>query len=256
MTITAAEYISEFNLVYNNLASNQAAGLDKYEISVYFTKGQNILVDSLYAEFEKSEEARRKLANLIDTAKLKAYTVSSDKLLYPIYTATFNPALDTSDNVLKVRYIINEQVKMSNNADKCIRGQFVDVTPCLHDELDSIIKNPFRFNIRRALRLDTGIFNSTSTNSESYIEILVNNPNYNTTTSTPTPASLIDYYQIRYVKTPEPIMLYISSEYEDKIDGVSPSSAVGEEKLMTLPETMFRQLVEIAAKLAYQDYKQ
>ena len=44
------EFYNEFNLVYNNLASNQAPGLDKYEISVYLTKAQNMLIDSLYKD--------------------------------------------------------------------------------------------------------------------------------------------------------------------------------------------------------------
>ena len=43
------EFYTEFNLAYNNLASNQAAGLDRVEISTYLSKAQNVLEDALYA---------------------------------------------------------------------------------------------------------------------------------------------------------------------------------------------------------------
>ena len=62
----------------------------------------------------------------------------------------------------------------------------------------------------------------------------------------------IAYYQIRYVKNPEPIMIYTSAEYTDTIDGYAPTTTP---RLGSLPETTHRQIVEIAAKLAYADYK-
>lgn len=220
------ELKSEFNLYFNNLASNMAPGLDDVEISVYLTKGQEVLEDALYGEFEKSEEARRKLAPVVDTAKLSVVTVPDAKILYPEYTTTFAP-------ITNVRYIINEQVKMASNANTCIKGKHLKVQPISHDEIDDTIENPYKFNIRRALRLDT------ANNNTPYIEILTKDKH-------------IDYYQIRYVKTPEPIMLYTSSDYTDTINGYQPLTTPRE---ATLPDITHRQIVEIAAKLAWQDYK-
>lgn len=225
------ELFTEFNLYYNNLASNQAAGLDEVEISTYMTKAQNMIVDSIYAEYEKSEEARKKLTSLIKTAKLKPITVAADNLIYP-KARCFSSSLDTTDTVISVRYVVNEQVKILNNIKSCVRGLQIDVQPVLHDEVDTIIKNPYRYNIRRALRLD----------ADSHIEILYKEPNN------------IEYYQIRYVKNPDPIMLYTSSEYTDTIEGFAPLT--NDYRLPELPDFTHRQLVELAAKLAYQDYKQ
>ena len=219
------EFYNEFNLAYNNLASNQAAGLDRYEISVYLTKAQEALVDALYGEFEKSEEARRKLADLIETKKLSKLpktTIPVDNNIYPDYTTNYAFPND-------VRYIINEQVKMNSSANECIAGKYIKVQPCLHDEIDTIINNPYRFNIRRALRLDTA-YNETP-----YIEILSKDTN-------------IDYYQIRYVKQPNPIILETLTG-DDYINGQQAMS------LGSLPDITHRQIVEIAAKLAYNDYK-
>lgn len=217
------EFYNEFNLVYNNISSNQAPGLDRYEISVYLTKAQSALVDALYAEFEKSEEARRKLAPLVETKKVETVSIPSANIIYPEYTTTYQ-----SNVLLNVRYIINEQVKMSSNANTCIKSTHLKVQPVLHDEIDTIVNNPFKFNIRRALRLDT------SYNNNNYIEILTKDKN-------------IEYYQIRYVKNPSPIIL---DDFNEEIDGINHTTSVG-----SLPKETHRQIVEIAAKMAYQDYK-
>ena len=225
------EFKTEFNLVYNNLASNQAPGLDEVEISIYLTKAQMLLTDALYAEFEQSEEARRKLAKLVKTVKPSKVTIPTSDIVRPEYTTTYSTLSD-------VRYIINEQVMMSSSADRCIKGKFIKVQPVSHDELNTIIENPYRFNIRRALRLDTG-FNDTN-----YIEILTKDKN-------------IDYYQIRYIKNPKPIFVYSSSDYDDTIEGFTPPATltVGID-LGSLPKETHRQIIEMAARLAYQDYKQ
>ena len=212
------EFYNEFNLVYNNLASNQAPGLDKYEISVYLTKAEELYVDTLYAEFEKSEDARRKLTPIVVTAKLNPITIASDKIIYPDYTTTYEPL----DNV---RYIINEQVVLGNTNDRCTRNLRLKVQPILHDEIDSVVNNPYKFNNRRALRLDT----------DNYIEIL-------------TKAKPVSYYQIRYVKNPDPIIL---DDFDEEINGINHTTLEG-----SLPKETHRKIVEIAAKMAYSDYKQ
>jgi hypothetical protein len=218
------EFYNEFNLVYNNISSNQAPGLDKYEISVYLTKSQAALEDALYAEFEQSEEARRKLAPLVKTQKVDVVSIPNSNIIYPEYTTTYK-----SDVLNDVRYIINEQVKMSNKADRCIKEKHLRVQPVSHDEIDIIVKNPFRFNIGTALRLDT------SYNNNNYIEILTKDKN-------------IEYYQIRYLKDPDPIIL---DDFEERIDGVNHTVMTG-----SLPKETHRQIVEMAARMAYADYRQ
>lgn len=215
-----------FNLYFNNISSNQAPGLDNFEISKYYTKAQPILVDSLYAEYEKSEEARRKLANLVETARLNTVTVAPADELYPEYTNVFAEPSD-------LRYIVNEQVRMNNKADKCIGNTVIDIQPTLHDELDDIIKNPYRFNLHRGLRLDTG----------NGIEILTKDKN-------------IDYYQIRYIKNPEPILLVNSASDEDPNVSVEGKAFIlaNRSNGSLIPE-LHDKLAEVAARLAYQDYK-
>ena len=216
------EFYNEFNLAYNNLSSNQAAGLNFYEISVYLTKAEYALVDALYKEFETSEEARRKLANIVVTQQLgKLTNLNSTDFIFPDNTVAFNLPSD-------LRYIINEKLKMSDTADRCIRGRLIDVTPASHDEVDRLIRNPFRFNNTRVFRLDT------SKSNNPYVEIITKDKN-------------VAYYQIRYIKTPPPIVL--EDLGTDSVEGVSTQSDC------ILQDSLHRQIVEIAAKMAYQDYK-
>lgn len=216
------EFYNEFNLAYNNLSSNQAAGLNFYEISVYLTKAEYALVDALYKEFETSEEARRKLANIVVTQQLgKIINLSSTDFIFPDNTVAFNLPSN-------LRYIINEKLKMSDSADRCIRGKLIDVTPASHDEVDRLIRNPFRFNNTKAFRLDT------SKDNNPYVEIITKDKN-------------VAYYQIRYIKTPPPIVL--EDLGTDSVEGVSTKSEC------VLQESLHKQIVEIAAKMAYQDYK-
>ena len=221
------ELYQEFNLVFNNLGSNIAPGLDKYEISVYLTKSQDIVEDALYREFEHSEEARKKLSNMVvQVDRTASNDVSSHKL--------------TSDSTMfklpdDLRYIVNERIKMNQNADRCIRSKFVEIQPCLHDEVDRMMKNPYRYNMFKALRLDTSV------NGEKYSEIVSKDSN-------------IDFYRVRYIKKCNPIILtdLSSGEFEGMGLSINGQTAVSQ---ASLDESLHRQIVEMAAKMAYADYK-
>lgn len=218
------ELCEEFNLVYNNLGSNKAPGLDKYEISVYMTKSQDIIEDGLYREFEHSEEARKKLSNMLHT-----------EILYPAQDVD-NYKLFSDDTMFELpedlKYIVNEKIKMSSTADYCVKNKFISVQPCLHDEVDRIKKNPYRFNTGRALRLDTSV------NGVKYSEIV-------------SMLSGVEYYQVRYIKKCKPIILVDLSTIGDNL------SICGETNVSqaSLDESLHRQIVETAAKMAYADYK-
>ena len=71
------EFSNEFDILYNNIASNQAPGLDLYEKSVYLTLAEEQLALTYYngknsslESFEKTEELRRYLSTLVRTEKL------------------------------------------------------------------------------------------------------------------------------------------------------------------------------------------
>lgn len=70
--MTTQEFSIEFDILYNNLASNAAPPLNEYEKSVFLTKAQSEIVLELYSgrnqlglSFESSEEVRKYLRPLL-----------------------------------------------------------------------------------------------------------------------------------------------------------------------------------------------
>ena len=68
--MTTQEFSPEFDLLYNNISSNQAPGLTEYEKSIFLTQAQEEIAIGLYEgkygeSFEGTEEMRTYLNPLI-----------------------------------------------------------------------------------------------------------------------------------------------------------------------------------------------
>lgn len=46
--MTTSEFSNQFDVLYNNIMSNQAPGLDEYEKSVFLTKAQDEIVKAYF----------------------------------------------------------------------------------------------------------------------------------------------------------------------------------------------------------------
>ena len=138
--------------------------------------GKNPFRDS----FEKTEEIRRYLSNLIRT-----YTTSTKEEGY-IGLSNKSVFFKLPDDLWFITY---ESVNLKDTELGCIDGKGILVMPITQDEYHRIKRNPFRgSNERRALRLDL---------SEKVVEIV---SKYN-----------IDTYLVRYLARPRPIILSIFS---------------------------------------------
>ena len=79
--------------------------------------------------------------------------------------------------------MIYEQCTLSDE-NNCINSRIVSVVPTIHDDLDKVLKNPFKSpNSRKVIRLDF----------DNKIELI---SKYN-----------ISNYKVRYLKKPNPIIL-------------------------------------------------
>lgn len=214
--MTNPEFSIEFDILYNNISSNKAPGLNEYEKSVFLTKAQEQIVTELYSgrnttysSFEETEELRRYLSSLIVTMGCPPYS-GEDKEFIRI---TNNSMLfDIPEDVL---FLVKEVVVSSNNE--------IDVCPVSQDELSKILKNPFRGpSNSRALRLDIGT---------NIIEIIYPNN--------------ISSYKVRYIRKPNPIIL---TDLEDdlSINGIS------EESECELDSSLHRTILDRAVALALQ----
>ena len=150
---------------------------DEYEKSIFLTKAQEQIVLELYQELEQSEENRKYLSNLIKTGNYVPIGEQDETLINNTFKSY---KVEIEDSVL---FMIYEQCTLSDE-NNCINGRIVSVVPTIHDDLDKVLKNPFKSpNSRKVIRLDF----------DNKIELI---SKYN-----------ISNYKIRYLKKPNPIIL-------------------------------------------------
>ena len=190
--MTIEEFSNEFDTLLNSYATINQFGkvenpatieLDEYEKSVFLTKAQEEIVIDLYSgknplgdSFEKTEEVRRYLSDLI-----KTYTTTDKKVGYVGLSKT-SIFFELPEDLWFITY---ESAGLEDSRLGCMNGEEISVIPVTQDDYFRIAKNPFRgTNKRRALRLDLG---------NRMVEIV---SEYN-----------IARYLVRYVARPEPIVL-------------------------------------------------
>ena len=193
------EFSNEFDVLYNNITSNQAPGLNEYEKSVLLTKAQNEIVKNYfnpkgnkYQEgFDSSAKRQIDFSELTTTSKIvtTATGTTYDKRgkLYSL-----------PDNLM---IIIQESVDTNNGT--------LQVVPIRFDEYMRLMSKPYKEPLKwQAWRLITD--SSTLINAE----IIAHS------------SDVIDSYNIRYIRKPRPIVLVdLSTEYGDlTIDGVGTAS--------------------------------
>ena len=155
----------------NNLA------FDEYEKSIFLTKAQEQIVLELYQELEQSEEVRKYLSNLIKTDNYVPVGEQDETLINNNFKSY---KVEISNDIL---FMIYEQCTLSDE-NNCINNRIVSVVPTIHDDLDKVLKNPFKSpNSRKVIRLDF----------DNKIELI---SKYS-----------ISNYKVRYLKKPNPIIL-------------------------------------------------
>lgn len=192
--MTTQEFSNEFDILYNNIMSNSAPGLNEYEKSIFLTQAQEALVLDIYRgkfdenSFESTEEVSDYINTLVRQSKItdtvEGNGISTNSVFYQL-----------PDDIWFITY---ESVILRDNNLDCKNGQEVIVKPITQDEYYSISKNPFRgANDRRVLRL-------LSDNKAELIS-----------------KYRIESYLIRYLSKPEPIILDNLSTYGVTINGKS-----------------------------------
>ena len=186
------EWLERFDVLYNNITSNQAPGLNVHEICVFLTKGQDEIVkdyfnpkDNKYGEGFDGNQKRQIDFSMITKVDTKNSFSSS------IYDGRTN-----SQSVLlpsDIMMIVNERVTVSRGTDT---GVNLVVKPLQFDEYDRLMSKPFKRPLRdQAWRL---IINDTANRADLVVG----------------PGDAITGYTIRYVKKPRPII-------EGDLDGLT-----------------------------------
>lgn len=161
----------------DNFGKQNTLAFDEYEKSIFLTKAQEQIVLELYQELEQSEEVRKYLSNLIKTDNYAPVEEPDETLINNNFKSY---KVEISNDIL---FMIYEQCTLSDE-NNCINNKIVSVVPTIHDDLDKVLKNPFKSpNSRKVIRLDF----------DNKIELI---SKYNITN-----------YKVRYLKKPNPIIL-------------------------------------------------
>lgn len=161
----------------DNFGKQNTLVFDEYEKSIFLTKAQEQIVLELYQELEQSEEVRKYLSNLIKTDNYAPVGEQNETLINNNFKSY---KVEISNDIL---FMIYEQCTLSDE-NNCINNKIVSVVPTIHDDLDKVLKNPFKSpNSRKVIRLDF----------DNKIELI---SKYNITN-----------YKVRYLKKPNPIIL-------------------------------------------------
>ena len=225
--MTLQEFSIEFDLLYNNISSNQAPGLTEYEKSVFLTQAQEAIILDLYKgaggdSFETTEEVTRYLSSLVKDCSLEESSTSSDSpniCGYP--TSTY----DLPEDLMYITFQSGE-IKIDDNNKVLI----VNVVPTTQNNLYKSLNNPFK-------RPSTTKILSVSEGGKLivYSDYEINN------------------IYIKYLSFPHPIILH-------SIDDTTTSSADEEgltirgktesKEVTWLPESLHNQILVRAVQIA------
>lgn len=185
--MTSQDFSLEFDILYNNVSSNQAPGLTEYEKSVFLTQAQEALVLDLYKgttgdSFETTEEVTRYLSSLVKSSTLDLANPENFNSFYSYRPTT------TIDDLWFITYQ-SGSVKVDNSSRDVI------VVPSRQDSLYKDLNNPFRGPTKD--------------------RVLVISEDNNLTLYSKYP---IESFYIKYLMKPNPIVL---EDSELEVEGVS-----------------------------------
>lgn len=267
------EFSVEFDILYNNISSGQAPGLNGYDKSVYLTLAQDELVKTNYSGYnptreavEETEKRRKQLSELMRTSVVASTKCITGNNAHNIVNDTgfksYIFPLIPEDADAPIWYILYEDVVFKTTGNPCkVAGKTAWVMPTNHDDFTLSSINPFRKpNERKVWRLDysslTNFPTITPTSTRYKVSEIIS-------------AYDIEYYRFRYLKKPFPIILENINIIEvgltidgktkpygsanQTVDLVASSPTL---ECCELSEVFHRDILKRAVELAYRDYKE
>lgn len=145
--MTNQEFSDEFDVLYNNIMSNQAPGLDEYEKSVFLTKAQDEIIKAYFSPtynkaqegFDGSQKRQYDFSNLIRTATL--YNINKYKERVTV--------LEKTDKRSQV-FVFPENYFLSINEIIFDNKQMYSVVPLAYSEYQRLMLKPYAFPVKKA----------------------------------------------------------------------------------------------------------
>lgn len=211
--MTIDEFSDQFDLLFNNITSNQAPGLTEYEKSVLATKAEKEVVKNYFSPNSAGNTLKE---GFDDSAKRQA----DFSMLLKTDTCASQSAFAGGkiDDRSSVWSFPNDVFIVINEAIKTTAGRTLQVIPLKYDQYTAYMSKPYQRPLKnQAWRLinsgavaeDSGADKGKATK---YAEIITNS------------WDTISKYSIRYIKTPAPIVLADFTADDLSIDGQSTQS--------------------------------
>lgn len=209
--MTVDDFSIEFDLLFNNIASNKAPGLNDYEKSLFLTQAQELVVRGLYSSGEQSFESTEELTSYLSSVSRRmGFTSFERDELYG--WITYKVEIPS-----KVWYITLENGVVGDIP--------VEVIPVKQDMFLRTVRNPFRGPTdKRALRI------TRAEGDASRVSDII-----------PRKGGVLQSYEIHYVEKPKPIVLEDNIEIDGETYG---------RRTCVLPENMHRMVLIRAVELA------
>ena len=196
--MTTAEFSNQFDVLYNNIMSNQAPGLDEYEKSVFLTKAEieitlafyNPKGNKYFEGFDGNERRQIDFSMLMGVHQ----DTSPGSAIYEQRTSGVNSVTIPEDVLL----FTNESVVVNRGGEQVV----LSVIPINYVEYARLMAKPFK---RPAHYQAWRLINGADSGRKS--DIIAG------------PSDTITKYVARYVRRPKPIILINLSPEGLSIDG-------------------------------------
>lgn len=202
--MTTQEFSSEFDILYNNIMSNAAPGLDEYEKSVFLTKAQEEILKNYfnpkgnkYQEgFDDNEKRQIDFSGLVTVITIPSYS-NSQYIKIDDRSLLFLMPND-------MLFALNEVCEITENNI----NRLVNVVPISFIEYSRLISKPYK----RPLKNQCWRLISSSSEKNRVFELIL-----------PFGSIVPGSYRIRYISRPAPIILVdLSTEYPGlSINGIT-----------------------------------
>lgn len=233
-----SEMSLQFDILYNNINSNQSPGFNSYEKSIFLTKAQNEILknhlnpnspgNNLKEGFDDNEKRQIDFSMLMDSAEMESL---EDCSCLGIKFDSRSLVYEIPDNVF---VILNEQLLIKQTDNNQTKDIFRQINPISYVEylrlMSKPLKEPLKNQVWRLLTGTTGI--------GKLAELIL------TTDDLLQDGDKI--YVIRYVKKPTPIIL---ENLEDYGEGVSIEGFT-QEMPCKLDTILHDEIVQRAVELA------
>lgn len=244
--MTVEEFSDQFDILYNNITSNQAPGLDEYEKSIFLTRAQEDIVKGYFDPllnktqqgFDGSERRQIDFSMLIKSAVIEptaeTFAMDSDGFdprayIVPLYELSYadGPLSKKEPILAPVLLFLNEKLRVVRN------GKEIDITvsPLSYTAYNTLMDKPYK----RPTKWQAWRLLDNKSDGGSFIDNLYIIPGSNDKPIR---------YSCRYLKRPRPIILQELPEEGPTIDGETESMT------SELDPILHKEIVQRAVELA------